>query len=169
MLKYQRTDSDELIVDVFSDSDWADELHRRSRGGYLIFVNKQLIDWRAWIHSTISLSSTEAELVSATEAMTQLRYLLFILQDFGQTPTAITLHLDNKAAIQSITNPVVTNRTKHLDVKVKYLRLLHDANVFRVEWVSSMNNPADALTKMSTREQFERHCFFMFNGSFPTS
>ena len=58
-----------MLVDVFSDSDWADELHRRSRGGYLIFLNNQLVDWRAWIHSTISLSSTEAELVSATEAM----------------------------------------------------------------------------------------------------
>ena len=56
-----------------------------------------------------------------------------------------------------------------LDVKVKYLRLLHDAHVFRLEWVSSPDNPADALTKMSTREQFERHSFFMFNGSFPTS
>jgi len=44
---------------------------------------------------------------------------------YDYKPTDIILHLDNKASIHTITSPVVTNRTKHLDVKFKYLRQLY--------------------------------------------
>ena len=64
--------------------------------------------------------------------------------------------------IQTITNPIVTNRTKHLNVKIKYLRHLYDSNAFHIKWVPSDDNPADALTKMARRDQFERHRTFMF-------
>ena len=47
------------------------------------------------------------------------------MYDLNYKPTDIILHLDNKASIHTITSPVVANRTKYLDIKVKYLRQLN--------------------------------------------
>ena len=44
-----------MTIDVLSDAEWADELLRLSRGGHLIFINKLLIDWRAWSRGSRAL------------------------------------------------------------------------------------------------------------------
>ena len=156
-IKYSPSTASELHIDIYSDSDWADELHRRSRGGYIIMANRQLLDWRAWIQSTIALSSTEAELIAAAEAITQYRFLALILADMGLFATKVILHVDNQAAIDNIKNPMAGKRTKHLDIKTKMIRLYYDEGMFEVQWIPSADNIADALTKMASQPVFERH------------
>ena len=153
---------DYLAIDIFSDSDWADELHRRSRGGYLIYANNQLLDWRSWIQPTISLSSTEAELIAASEAMTQYRYIALILADLKLCPTAVMLYNDNEAAIKNIVDRIACRKTKHLDIKTKILNDFYEDGLFDVKWIPSEDNPADALTKMAKQSVFEKHRARMF-------
>ena len=125
-------------------------------------ANRQLFDWRGWVPSTNALSSTEAELIAAAEAITQYRFLALILADMGLFATKVILHVDNQAAIDNIKNPMAGKRTKHLDIKTKMIRLYYDEGMFEVQWIPSADNIADALTKMASQPVFERHRNEMF-------
>ena len=46
-----------------------------------------------------------------------------------------------------VKNPVISDRTKHIDVVYHHVRDLHEKQQFNLERVSSNDNPADICTK----------------------
>ena len=71
---------DKWRILVFCDSDFAgDKGNRRSITGYIIYLYGCLIAWKSRAQRSVTLSSTEAEYVSLSEAATEVMFIRDIL------------------------------------------------------------------------------------------
>ena len=66
------------------------------------------------------------------------------------------LYIDNQSTIKIIKNPQFHCRTKHIDVKYKFIRERYNDKFYTIKYVCSKNQPADIFTKGLSRENFER-------------
>ncbi|KAD5961380.1 hypothetical protein E3N88_12853 [Mikania micrantha] len=72
----------------------------------------------------------------------------------GQSVKAITLHVDNKSAIQLMKNPVFHGRSKHIDTRYHFIRECVEEELVKIEHVSEEKQKADILTKALSRIKF---------------
>ena len=68
----------------YVDSDYAGYLDkRRSTTGYMFTLSQTPVSWRSILHSTVALSTTEAEYMATTEAMKEAIWFQGLLDDLG--------------------------------------------------------------------------------------
>lgn len=145
-LKYGKENDVEL--EGFVDSDWAScELDRKSFSGHCFTMSGSVISWQSRKQKTVSLSSTEAEYVSLSEASREAVYLRNLLYELTGKLCVIKLHCDNQSALKLATSQQSNNRTKHIDVRFHYVRDAVKNNLIKVLYISTQEMPADLLTK----------------------
>ena len=146
------------VLETYVDASWAaDRATRRSRYGFAIYYGKALISWRSKLHSCVCLSTAEAEYVGATEAVKETMWLRHLLHDIGLTQrNATVVHEDNAACIKMASNKVVSGRTKHMEIKMHFVRERLEACEIELRYISTTEQRADALTKTLPRPAFER-------------
>ena len=64
---------------------------------------------------------------------------------------------DNKGAIDIVDGWSVGGGTKHMDVRIMFLRELKEDNILRIEWISTKENESDIYTKNVDRLTFNKH------------
>ena len=64
------------------------------------------------------------------------------------------IYYDNEAAIQIAKNPVQHSKTKHIDIKVHFIRDCFECSLIRLEQVPTTNNVADLFTKPFNKARF---------------
>jgi hypothetical protein len=114
------------------DSDFgSDHDTRKSMTGYLMSLNGGAIPWKSSRPGGVTLSSSEAECVTTSQAGQEVVYLREILKGFGhpqKQPTEIWE--DITSCVMMSENPTNRDRSRHVDVKVHYLRdLARDGDV----------------------------------------
>ena len=67
------------------------------------------------------------------------------------------LGTNNMDAFNIANNWSSSGRTRHMDVRLKFLRELKEANIIHVKHTSGETNEADMFTKNLARPLFERH------------
>eukprot|EP00961_Rhodomonas_salina_P028480 384427-Rhodomonas_salina.1 len=112
------------------DSDYAsDPDSRKSVTGYVLSLNGAPVSWKAKRQDCVTLSSAEAEYVAASMCCQEVVYLRAMLRGFGyeqQAPTVVWE--DNAACIAIANNPVNCKFTRHIDVRLYFVRdLVRDA------------------------------------------
>ena len=81
-----------------------------------------------------------------------LRRLLGELTGVEAHPPA--LMVDNQSAIAFVKNPILYDRSKHIDVKFHFLRDCIDGGQIVIEFVETSRQLADVLTKPLSRLRF---------------
>ena len=118
-------------------------------------MNGVVISWRSSRQGGVTLSISEAEFVSASQADQEVVYLREFLKDFGhpqKKPTEIWE--DNSSCIMMSENPTNRDRSRHVDVKVHYLRdLVRDGHVKLVKCAGTQN-VSDVLFQLRLRYFF---------------
>jgi Reverse transcriptase (RNA-dependent DNA polymerase)/gag-polypeptide of LTR copia-type/Integrase core domain/GAG-pre-integrase domain/Domain of unknown function (DUF4219)/Zinc knuckle len=149
------TDNTEKLTG-YSDSDWAGCYEdMKSTSGYLFFLGSSPISWRSKKQPTVALSSTEAEYVAICAAACQAVWLKRVLDDVGSKQEgAVMLKCDNKSTIAMCKNPVHHGRSKHIDIKLHFIRELVVSEAVGLEYVPTMEQKADILTKALTTTEF---------------
>lgn len=149
----------------YSDADYAnDTTTRRSTTGYCIMFNGGPVSWRCQRQSIVTLSTTEAEYVSGCELTKELipvRELLLELKQISSAPTKVMI--DNQSTIKIAKNENGQLRTKHIDVRHKWLTEQVARKAIRIEHVSSENQAADILTKPLHKSKFLRNRSLLLN------
>ena len=69
----------------------------------------------------------------------------------------IVVHCDNIGAIFLSYNAKVSQRTKHIDIKYRYVGEYVEQGIVKIIFVKSENNVSDILTKNTPQETFKRH------------
>lgn len=88
-------------------------------------------------------------------AATQEAIWLKCLRDqfFPNKMDAVVLHCDNQGAIQLSKNSVFSSRTKHIHIKLEFIKEKIESKVIELMYVSTNEMLADLLTKGLSKEK----------------
>lgn len=138
-----------MIIEGYTDADWAGSImDRRSTSGYFTFVGGNLVTWRSKKQKVVARSSAEAEFRGMAQGVCELLWIRNLLSDLGFKPRqSMSLHCDNKAAIEIAHNPVQHDRTKHVEVDRHFIKENLDQEIIKFPFVPSEDQLADILTK----------------------
>jgi hypothetical protein len=141
---------------VFSDADMAGDVDgRKSTSGVFVFLRAAPVAWQSLKQKTVALSTCEAEYVAAATAACQAVWLRRLLKELtGKESQPPALLVDNQPAIALAKNPVLHDRSKHIDVKFHFLRDCVDGGQITIEFVDTGRQLADILTKSLGRLRF---------------
>ena len=156
-LKLAITGSVDSKLIGYIDADWADDtLVRKSTSGYLFKFSGNTISWSSKTQTSVALSSTRAEYVSAALASQEAVWLQQLLEDMGIIKTEpITLFEDNHGCLKLADNEGMSVQTKHIDIKHHHLRDLVQHNVIKLEYCETNRMIADILTKPLPKPKLE--------------
>ncbi|KAK3147062.1 hypothetical protein QOZ80_3BG0277590 [Eleusine coracana subsp. coracana] len=147
----------ELQLVGYSDSDMAGDVDdRKSTSGIIYFLGGSPVAWQSQKQRVVALSSCEAEYIAGAAAACQgvwLRRLLENMVGAGVLPPQ--LKMDNQSAIALSKNPVLHDRSKHIDTKFHFLRESVDSGAIRLVFVSTQGQLADIMTKALGRAKFQ--------------
>lgn len=157
-LVYTRTEDIKLVA--YADADWAaDRTDRKSTSGCAIFHCANLVHWFSKKQTSVSLSTAESEYVSAALAANELIYLKGIISDLTSLPDIpTTLLLDNQSAIRMIKSFDNGKRSKHIDIKVHYIKDIVNKKLLSVNYVPTNENVSDLLTKALPKIKHNYFC-----------
>jgi len=146
---FPKTGESRLQLTVFSDADMAGDIDgRRSTSGMLVFLRSAPISWLSLKQKVVVLSMCEAEYVATARATCQVVWLRRLLGELtGVEAHPPALMVDNQPAIALAKNPVLHDRSKHIDVKFHFLRDCVDGGQIVIEFVETARQLADVLTK----------------------
>ena len=147
----------ELVL--FCDSYYAgDPDSRRSVSGYIIYVCGVPVCWRSKAQRSVTLSSTEAEYVAISEAVKELLFVIQVLEMMMIRVTyPVIVHVDNVGAIFMSGNVTTTSRTKHVDIRYKFVNEYAEDGIIKIIFVRSEDNYSDILTKNLGSELLSKH------------
>ena len=152
-LCYEPDPQQQEMFTAYADADFGGDVDgRRSTSGMVVKMGTGAISWASKLQPIVTLSTTEAEYVSATAAGQEILWLRNLFSELGFEPKgASTLHLDNQSALAVTRNPEHHGRMKHLDLRYYWLRDAVKAGLIDVRYISTKDMPADIMTKALSR------------------
>ncbi|GAU24937.1 hypothetical protein TSUD_311720 [Trifolium subterraneum] len=113
----------ELTLEGWSDSDYAGDLDdRKNTSGYVFMIGSSPISWSSKKQTIVTLSTTEAEYVSAASCACQAIWLRRILEQLKQPQGCTTIQCDNISSIKLSKNPRMVD-DQMADIMTKALKL----------------------------------------------
>lgn len=153
-----RYGGDSARLTGYSDADWAGDLdNRRSTSGYVFTMYGGAISWCSRRQATVALSSTEAELISAVGCIQEAIWIRGLLNELFNKMEAVTINVDNKGAIHNLKNNNISSRTKHVDIKIRFITEKLKSEEIEIKYCPTNEMPADILTKAVPRSKLVVH------------
>nr|BAK07149.1 predicted protein [Hordeum vulgare subsp. vulgare] len=104
-------------------SDLAD---RKSASGAIFFLGRSLISWQSQKQRLVALFSCEAEYIAGSIAACQGIWLVRMVGELlGKGTYAFKVLIDNKSATSHGKNPVLQDRSNHIDLRYHYGGRVH--------------------------------------------
>lgn len=151
-LIYKCNQKGNLIGNV--DADWAgDTKDRKSTSGFIFKIFNCPVSWCTKKQLSVSLSSTEAEYIALSVAITEGCWLKYLLNDFGYE-MMIDIFEDNQSVIKIAQNNESNKRLKHLDIRYHFIVEKVTNKKVRLNYIKSNENVADLFTKPLGKQMF---------------
>ena len=114
-----------------------------------------LISWQSQKQKSVALSTCEAEYMAGALAACQAVWLTRLLTDIiGIQVQSPELKMDSQSAIAVSKNPVLHDRSKHIDTRFHFIRDCVEDGRICLDYVSTQQQLADVLTKSLGRGSF---------------
>jgi hypothetical protein len=151
----------------YADSDWGNDIDDRiSVSGGIIFWGETILSWHSRKQKMISLSTAEAESHALVDVAKEIVYIQRLVEDVTkavglQTCGTPTIYSDNQPAMDAVING--KGRTKHYDLRIKYLAFGILQGTFQIVKVATVDNLADIFTKVLRGRRFKMLASAMVN------
>lgn len=154
-LCYEPDPQQSEMFTTYADADFGGDVDsRRSTSGMVVKMGTGAISWASKLQPVVTLSTTEAEYISATSAGQEILWLRNLFKEMGhEVKGASSLHLDNQSALAVSRNPEHHGCMKHLDLRFYWLRDQVEAGLIAPKFIGTADMPADALTKALSRDR----------------
>ena len=153
-IKYSDRAKEEWQIKLYTDSSFADiESEKfKSTGGFMIFLEDNLIGWKSKKLRYVCTSSGEAEYLAAYVGSKEALYLAYLLlEGFKINVFPILLYCDNKAVVDTLKAARPGEMTKHMATKYFKLKEWCERGLVKIIQVASKENVADLMTKVDSR------------------
>jgi hypothetical protein len=154
-LTYTRPTTFEHSIEHFfgaTDAAYADHTDRTSSHGYVFKLFGAAIDWKATKQKTITKSTTEAELLALSLISSNVLWWKRFFKHIAFQPnisSTLRILCDNKQAVRianKADQPLIT-KMRHVDIHQLWIRQEAEAGRVVIEWIPTINMPADGFTK----------------------
>jgi hypothetical protein len=145
---------------VYSDSDYAgDKETRVSVTGFVVYLLGVPISWKSKGQKPdVAQSSTEAEHIALSMAAKEIKFICQIINGIGiKVKTPVVVKVDNIGAVFLSDNIAVNDRTKHIDVKYRFVQQCVVDGFVKVIFVKTVDNDADIFTKNLGGDLHQKH------------
>ena len=106
----------------------------------------------------VTLSSSEAEYVSLSEAAKEVKFIVQLIESMGiDVEKPVVIRVDNIGAIFMANNVTTSPRTKHIDVRYRYVTEFIDNGLVTIKFVKTEENDSDGFTKNLSGDLHEKH------------
>ena len=113
------------FLEGYVDADWASDLDgRKSTSRYLFTFAKGAVLWQSKLQKCVALSTTKTEYIAANEASKEMLWLKQFLQELGLKQDRYVVNCDGQSAIDLSKNSMNHSRSKHIEVRYSWLRLV---------------------------------------------
>lgn len=142
------TPSPSTSIVCYTYVDWAScPDDRRSTSGFCAFFGSNLVSWNSSKQKVVSRSSAESEYRGMSNAAAEISWLQSLLRELGVVAAPPLLLCDNINATFLAENPVMHQRTKHIEVDHHFIREKVARKQLVVRFVPSEDQLADIMTK----------------------
>lgn len=142
-------------MEGYCDSDYTSNRdNRKSQTGYIFTLFGAAVTWKSNLQSVVALSTTEAEYIALTDAVKESFWLKGILADLGLMQKKVVINCDSSSAICLSKHQTFHDRSKHIDVRLHFIRDEVGKGMIEIKKIATEHNPADALTKVIPASKF---------------
>ena len=139
---------------AYSDSNWT---IGHSTSGWGILYCGAVIGYGSKRQQSIALSSTEAEIMAASMAATEILYFRGLLFELGHELDPTVLYVDNQGAVELSRDMKSCQRSRHIERRYLRIRELVATGDIVVKFIATFSNSSDILTKPLEFADFTRH------------
>ena len=140
----------------YVDADFAGDIDsRKSTTGFVFTLGDTAISWASNLQKIVTLSTTEAEYVAATETGKEIIWLPGFLNELGKKWEMGILHSDSQSAIFLAKNSAFHSKSKHIQTKYHFICYLVEDKLVILKKICGSKNLADMLTKGVTIEKLK--------------
>ena len=146
-----------LTVHGYADASFGVHADGKSHTGAVITIGKGAIYGKSSKQKIVTKSSTEAELVGATDSASQLLHVSHFMEAQGHPVEPVVFHQDNQSTITLVKKGRSTNeRTRHIHVRYFFLTDKIRSGEIKIEYTPTEEMLADILTKPLQGELFRK-------------
>jgi hypothetical protein len=96
---------------------------RKSASGCCFTLGFAMVSWCSRKHSSVDLSTAEAEYIALSVAVCEAMWLHKLLTDlFDHEMDPTIIHCDNQSCVKLSENPVFHDKSKHIEIKYHYIK-----------------------------------------------
>jgi hypothetical protein len=144
-------------LEAYVDASYAEcLLTRRSTTGYAVTIDGDVVDWKSKKQPIVAQSSTEAEYIALAMVVNKLRVVRRVRNWLVGKDGPYKVMEDNQACIKIAEGEGTNKRSKHIDVRYHVSREALRKGEISLEYISTEDQIADALTKNLGRIKFQR-------------
>ena len=169
-------------ITMYVDSDYGMDVDtRRSRAGFVIYLNKNLIAFNSTLQRgqdlatkypglkmpktamddepmpSMATATCGAEYMALSLAVKELIWIYMLLKTIGvKVEKPCIVYEDNQSTMKVAENATALKRSKHIDIRHHFLREHIDNGLIKLVHVATEDQLADVMTKILGRVKFEK-------------
>jgi hypothetical protein len=149
----------------YADAEWGSRRDRHSIGDYIVMVNSSPLSWKTIRLRYIATSTAEAEIGALYKVVRLIVTLRNIIKEVlpGAINQPVPIFSDSRVAVLHANDEISDARTRHLDIKVKYIQDAVEKKLVSVTHVASHENLADCLTRLFSGQRLSRMRSILFS------
>ena len=151
-------------VIAYSDASFApSNSNRKSITGYIIFFNNSPISWVSKKQSIIADSVPYAEFIAIHTTIKEATFLNKLANSLNIKIDPITIRSDSRTSIITASEDITTSANKHYETYLLGVREIIKRGYIKLEYVNTLNNYSDMLTKPQSLKQYSSMISKMFD------
>jgi hypothetical protein len=159
-LFYPREIGGDPVIMGYNDSDLARDVDgRKSTISMICFLGRYPVSWQSAKQRVVAVSSCEAEYIAAASTSCQVAWLARLMSEImDREHERSVLMINNMSAIAIIKNPVLNDRSRHIDIRYHLIREYEATGQIKTQFINTQEQLRDLLTKPPSRIKFQVMC-----------